>query len=163
MLEFKKVSSTQDIQETHELAREIWNQHFICILSQDQIDYMVNKFQSVEAITQQISEGYEYYNFVLGTEKIGYFGICPKEDNTLFLSKLYIKKKFRGNGYARQAFEFIKDIARKNGNTMIWLTCNRNNNAIPVYEKLGMEVIRSEITEIGHGYVMDDFVFGYKL
>lgn len=164
MLEFKKVVTPEEIQRTSDLAREIWNQHFICILSQDQIDYMVDKFQSAEAISKQIiEEGYEYYNFVLDGEKIGYFGICEKPDNTLFLSKLYIKKSFRRKGYARQAFEFIKEKGRKNGNTMIWLTVNIHNNAIAVYEKLGMKIIRSEITEIGHGYVMDDHIFGYEL
>ncbi len=164
MLEFKKVVTPEEIKETSELAREIWNQHFICILSQNQIDYMVDKFQSEKAITEQIEqEGYQYYNFVLDGEKIGYFAICEKPDNTLFLSKLYIKKSFRGNGYARQAFEFIKDIAHKNGNTMIWLTVNIHNNAVPIYEKLGMKRIRSEITEIGHGYVMNDHIYGFEV
>ena len=164
MLEFKKVVTPEEIKETSELAREIWNQHFICILSQDQIDYMVDKFQSEKAITEQIEqEGYQYYNFVLDGEKIGYFAICEKPDNTLFLSKLYIKKSFRGNGYARQAFEFIKDIAHKNGNTMICLTVNIHNNAVPIYEKLGMKRIRSEITEIGHGYVMNDHIYGFEV
>ena len=76
MLEFKKVVTPEEIKETSELAREIWNQHFICILSQDQIDYMVDKFQSEKAITEQIEqEGYQYYNFVLDGEKIGYFSV----------------------------------------------------------------------------------------
>lgn len=164
MLEFEKVISSEQMKATSDLAREIWNQHFICILSQDQIDYMVDEFQSPKAIAAQINnEGYEYYNFVLDGERIGYFGICEKPDNTLFISKLYIKKSFRGNSYARQAFEFIKDKARNNGNTMIWLTVNIHNNAIKIYEKLGMKRIRSEITEIGHGYVMDDHIYGFKL
>ena len=57
----------------------------------------------------------------------------------------------------------VSDIARKNGNTMIWLTVNIHNNAVPIYEKMGMKRIRSEITEIGHGYVMDDHIYGFEL
>ncbi len=122
---------------------------------------MLDNFQSEAAITEQIkTDGYEYYNFVLDGVPIGYFGICEKDNNTLFLSKLYLKKEYRGNGYALKAFEFIKDIARKNGNTNVWLTVNKHNyDTIAIYKKFGMEIIRSEITDIDNGYVMDDYVF----
>ena len=164
MLEFKAVKSDEEIKNTAKLAKQIWNQHFITIISQSQIDYMVEKFQSEKAMTKQISEGYTYYNFILDGEVIGYFGICPKEDNTLFLSKLYLKKEYRGNGYARRAFEFMKKLAEEKGYSMIWLTVNKHNDStIAVYKKFGMEVIREEVTDIGNGYVMDDFVFGYKI
>lgn len=164
MLTFEKVTTKESIKKTAELAKEIWNNYFITIISQGQIDYMIDKFQSERALTEQIKSGYEYYNFVLDGEIIGYFAVCPKEDNTLFLSKLYLQKNHRGKGYARKAFEFIKDIARKNEYTMIWLTVNKHNDdTIEIYKKFGMEIIRSEVTDIGSGYVMDDFVFGYKM
>lgn len=164
MLTFEIVKTKDEIAETARLAEEIWNQHFITIISKGQIDYMLEKFQSEKAMTQQISEGYTYYNFVLDNIIIGYFVICPKEDNTLFLSKLYLKQEYRGNGYARQAFEFIKKLAKDKGFQMIWLTVNKHNDdTVAVYKKLGMEVIRTEVTDIGNDYVMDDFVFGYKL
>lgn len=164
MLKFKKVSTSEEIKATAELANEIWNDHFVDIIGQDQTDYMVEKFQSEKAMTEQISGGYEYYNFVIDGSAVGYFAICPEKNNTLFLSKLYIKKAYRGKGYARQAFEFIKEIAKLNGNTMVWLTVNKyNNNTIAVYKKLGMKTIRSQITDIGNGFVMDDYVFGYEI
>ena len=47
---------------------------------------------------------------------------------------------------------------------MIWLTVNkRNDDSIAIYKKFGMEIIRSEVTDIGSGYVMDDYVFGYHM
>ena len=164
MLTFEKVTTQENIQKTAELAKEIWNNYFITIITQSQIDYMIDKFQSEMSMTEQIKSGYEYYNFVLNGEIIGYFAVCPKEDNTLFLSKLYLKKAHRGNGYARKAFEFIKQLAMEKGCNLIWLTVNkRNDDSIAIYKKFGMEIIRSEVTDIGSGYVMDDFVFGYKL
>lgn len=163
MLTFEKVNTQESIRKTAELAKEIWNNYFITIITQSQIDYMIDKFQSEMSMTEQIKSGYEYYNFVLDNEIIGYFAVCPKEDNTLFLSKLYLKKAYRGNGYARKAFEFIKQLAKEKGCNMIWLTVNKHNDdSIAIYKKFGMEIIRSEVTDIGSGYVMDDFVFGYK-
>lgn len=164
MLSFHKVQNKQDIKQTAELAEEIWNQHFIKILSQEQINYMVQKFQSEHAMTSQIQNGYSYYMFDLDGEKIGYFAVCPENDKTLFLSKLYIKKEYRGNGYASKAFEFIKEIARENNLYRVWLTVNRNNSdTIAVYKHFGMNIIREQVTDIGNNFVMDDFVFAYDL
>ena len=164
MLEFKKVLTQKDTELTAELAKEIWNQHFVPLIGQGQVDYMLEHFQSESAMAKQIESGYEYYQFMLDKTAIGYFAICPEEDNTLFLSKLYLKQECRGRGYARQAFEYIKDIATSNGNTMVWLTVNKHNdNTISVYKKFGMKIIRSQVTDIGNGYVMDDYVFGNEL
>lgn len=164
MLTFKKVESEEQIKQTAQLAKEIWNNYFITIITQSQIDYMIDKFQSEMSMAEQIKSGYEYYNFVLNGEIIGYFAVCTKEDKTLFLSKLYLKKAHRGNGYARKAFEFIKQLAKDKECSMIWLTVNKHNDdSIAIYKKFGMEIIRSEVTDIGSGYVMDDFVFGYKV
>ena len=47
---------------------------------------------------------------------------------------------------------------------MIWLTVNKHNNGtIAVYKKFGMKIIRSQVTDIGNGFVMDDYVFGYDI
>lgn len=164
MLEFKKAETTDDIALTALLAHEIWNQHFVPLIGQAQVDYMLENFQSEKAMTEQIEKGYEYYHFVLDGEVIGYLAVCPEKDNTLFLSKLYLKKEYRGRGFARKAFEFIKEIAKNNGNKMIWLTVNKHNNGtIAVYKKFGMKIIRSQVTDIGNGFVMDDYVFGYDI
>lgn len=164
MLTFEKITSDDQIRQTAEIANEIWHQHFSSILSTEQIDYMVEKFQSYPALKNQIDSGYEYYAFIIDGVQAGYFGICEKPDNTLFLSKLYLKKEYRGNSYASKAFEFIKNIGRQNGNTMVWLTVNKyNDSSIAVYKHWGMEIIRDEVTDIGGGFVMDDYVFGLRL
>lgn len=164
MLTFEKILSDEQIKQTAALANEIWHQHFSGIISDGQIDYMVKKFQSYESLKSQIEAGYEYYGFFIDGSQAGYFGICEKPDNTLFLSKLYLKKEYRGRGYASKAFDFIRNIGRKNGNTMVWLTVNKHNDpTIEVYKHWGMEIIRTEVTDIGNGYVMDDYVFGLEL
>lgn len=164
MLKFKKVSTAQEINITAKLAKEIWTDHFVNIIGQEQTDYMIENFQSEKAMTEQIKSGYEYYNFIVNGEVVGYFAIRQQDDNTLFLSKLYLKKSYRGNGYARQAFDYIKDIAKRNSNTMVWLTVNKyNDNTIAVYKKIGMQLLCSQVTDIGNGFVMDDYVFGYQI
>ena len=92
MLTFKKVTTGEEIKETAQLAHNIWNQHFVSIIGQAQTDYMLENFQSENAMAKQIEDGYEYFQFILDNKPIGYFGVCKEEDNTLFLSKLYLKK-----------------------------------------------------------------------
>lgn len=164
-MEIEKVVTENDIKETEQLAQEIWKQHFITIISMEQIEYMLDKFQSKEAITDQIeNQNYEYYYFSEKGKKIGYMGFCEMEDKTLFLSKIYILKKYRGKGYARQGFEFLKKVGRGRGLTKIWLTVNKNNSiTINIYKNLGMYIERELQTDIDDGYIMDDYVFAYDL
>ena len=164
MLAFENITDDEGLQKNAALADEIWHEYFAFLLSPEQIDYMVDKFQSYDAMRSQLAQGYSYYGILADGVQAGYFCICEKPDNTLFLSKLYLKKEYRGKGFASKAFEKIKNIAAENGNTMVWLTVNKHNDhSINVYKHWGMEVIRSEVTDIGCGFVMDDYVFGFKL
>ena len=53
----------------------------------------------------------------------------------------------------------IIDLCRDNGLSMIYLTVNKQNlSSIAVYEKLGFVRARELVTEIGNGFVMDDYV-----
>ena len=81
-----------EIQAIAALANEIWHQHFIPIIGEAQVEYMVEKFQSYSAISCQIKEnGYEYFRIYINDIFAGYTGVHSEAD-ALFLSKLYIKK-----------------------------------------------------------------------
>ncbi len=151
---------TEELQrEAAALADEIWHEHYETILGIAQVDYMVEKYQSEEAIKAQIEqEGYEYYLLKCFGGTCGYLSIKIEKD-ALFLSKFYIAKKFRGRGIARQAMGFLENICRDKGLTRIWLTVNRyNTNSIRIYERLGFAKVGTQITEIGSGFVMDDYL-----
>ena len=153
----EKVTTETQIETVARLAFEIWNQHFTSIIGKAQVDYMVEKFQSKKAISEQIEEGYSYYLLKADGDYIGYTGICPREDE-LFLSKLYIRASQRGKGYGRKAVQFIEDIARKKGLDEITLTVNKNNtDTIRAYEKFGFKNLGPTVQDIGGGFVMDDY------
>ena len=92
MLEFVKCETDHKLRRTAEMAMDIWHECFEGVISDEQIDYMVENFQSFAAIKRQVgSENYEYYNFVLDGTRIGYFAVAPQSDNTMMLSKLYME------------------------------------------------------------------------
>lgn len=92
MFDWVKIETDEQIKELCDLAREIWNEYSICFTSQEQIDYMLEKFQSEQAVKGQISfQNYLYYFLEEDGENFGYFAVQKQKDN-LFLSKIYIKK-----------------------------------------------------------------------
>lgn len=163
MLDFVEVK-LYEINEFAKLTSEIWHEYWTCILSDKQIDYMVDKFQSEKAITNQINnENYTYFYIMYNNQKTGYIGLSNKQDY-LFLSKLYIKKEYRNNGLGTKAFDFIKQFAENNGYNKIQLTVNKyNKNTIKAYNKWGFKTIDSVVTDIGNGFVMDDYIMKYLI
>lgn len=156
-LEIQSIHDAQDVTRLATLAHTIWNEYFPPLIGQAQVDYMVERFQSVTAITQQITEGYEYYLLVLEGQAAGYVCIKPEHDQRLFLSKLYILGRHRGRGLARRALAFIENRARESACTAVHLTCNKGNTAaISAYERLGFVHTGTVIMDIGQGFVMDD-------
>lgn len=160
-LNFTEVKTDTQIETAAALADEIWHEFFPTVLSAEQIDYMVEKFQSAQAMKEQLkSEGYKYFLLLNGGTRVGYIAIRHDSDGRLFLSKLYIKKEHRGKGFATEVFEFLKRYCRENGLNAVWLTVNKHNaTAISVYEKRGFRRIGEGVTDIGNGFVMDDFYF----
>ena len=158
-----RVKNNDDIKVLAKLTSEIWHEYWPIILSSEQIDYMVEKFQSEKAIQNQYAnEHYTYWFINLNGENIGYFGLSERTDY-LFLSKLYIKKDFRSQGFGHKAFDEIKKIAAEKHYNEIQLTVNKyNSNTIAAYKKWRLEIIDAVVTDIGSGFVMDDYIMSYK-
>lgn len=157
-ISIEEVRTEEEITELCVMAKGIWEEYFTPIIGEGQVAYMLDKFQSPPAVTAQLQEGYRYYRFIRQGEYIGYTGIHP-EEKELFLSKLYLKKEYRGKGYARQALTFLEEFCGREGLQSIYLTVNRHNDStIVIYRKLGFETIREQKADIGDGYYMDDFV-----
>lgn len=156
-----EVKDTRQVEAVARLAEQIWNQHFTPIIGKQQVDYMLDNFQSVAAIKTQLKQGYQYYLFDNAKGYFGYTAVQPR-GKELFLSKLYIKKSRRGKGYGRQALAFVESLAVMLDKSLVSLTVNRNNTStIKVYEKLGYELSGEVVKDIGGGFVMDDFTM-YK-
>lgn len=160
--ELEKVRDER-ISEICKLAKVIWSEHYLPIIGQSQVDYMLGKFQSEDAVREQIIEGYSYFIIKNDGKNCGYVAIQPQGDK-LFLSKFYIHSNFRGKGLGRKTFDFVVEFARKLNLPKIKLTVNKyNDNSVAVYKKLGLILVDSIISDIGNGFVMDDYVFEYEI
>ena len=152
-----EVTSENEIAVVEELARRIWTEHYTPIIGKDQVEYMLDKFQSKAAISIQIkSEGYLYFLIEEG-KYIGYIGVQSK-GRELFLSKIYIEASKRGKGFGKKAIQFLENLARRLSLEKISITVNKNNvKTIKAYGKMGFKNLGPVVHDIGNGFIMDDF------
>lgn len=165
-LEFVPVLTEEDIKNVSVVADDIWHEYWPGILSYTQVDYMVDKFQSEQAIGNDIKEnGYEYWFLKNGGRIVGYTGgKTEQENNRYFISKIYLYAQERGKGYASAVIAFYEKLCRERKLNSMYLTVNKYNEmATRAYISKGFEVIDSVVTSIGEGFVMDDFIMEKKI
>ncbi|OGW39847.1 MAG: GNAT family N-acetyltransferase [Nitrospirae bacterium GWD2_57_9] len=154
---FLAVSTEAHIEMVEALAREIWTEHYTPIIGSGQVAYMLDRFQSRQAIAAQIRSGVLYFLMQDTGGPIGYLAVQPKGEE-LFLSKIYVASSLRLKGHGRRAIEFIESLARARGSRKIVLTVNKNNRkAIAAYERMGFKRAKEVVQDIGSGFVMDDY------
>ena len=157
MIEFCAVSSKKDLLAIEEMASTIWREHYIPIVGRLQVEYMLANFQSAESMKEQIKEGSIYYILKLEELPIGYLSFRV-ESETLFLSKIYILSEYLGKKFGKSAMLFVEQKGKEAGCSELYLTVNKNNkNSIIAYTKIGFQNIGPRITDIGSGFIMDDY------
>lgn len=165
MQSLNSVVDLEDIKAVARLAHEIWNEHFVAIIGQSQVDYMLAHFQSESAIASQLETGQEYYLLRLNAEAVGYLSLVVDQSNArMMISKIYIRRAARGAGLGQYLLDRVKSRCKKEGIDLIWLTVNRDNSeSIEWYRKRGFKVTREVKKDIGGNYYMDDFVMEMSL
>ncbi len=139
------------------LATIVWTEHYTPIIGSKQVTYMLDKYQSENAIEKQINEGAYYFLIRYNGKDVGYFSYYKKE-TSLFLSKFYVLNSYRGKSIGKKAISFIEKKTNELNCNTISLTVNKyNSNSIKAYEKMGFKKIKDIVTDIGNGFVMDDF------
>ncbi|MFT4070881.1 MAG: GNAT family N-acetyltransferase [Dysgonamonadaceae bacterium] len=153
----------EKIPEIVKIAREVWPITFGDILTSEQIDYMMNRMYSEESLLNQLlHQNHRYFLAGFQDEYWGYISIEHHSENShkTKIHKAYIHSSKQGGGIGRRLFDFAANEALKNGDKAIYLNVNKyNTKAIAFYEKYGMSNVKSEIIDIGNGYIMDDFVY----
>ncbi|NMH89626.1 GNAT family N-acetyltransferase [Flavivirga algicola] len=158
MIEIKKADNTTDFKIIEKLAKEILHEVYDPIIPAEHTDYFLTKFQSVNAIENQIkNENFSYFLLNYDTKNAGYLGI-QKMIKKLILSKLYILKSFRGIKIGKTALRYVNRFAMENGIERIELIVNRQNqNTINIYLKNEFKIVESIINSFPNGYSIEDY------
>lgn len=148
-----------DIELIRDLTFKVWPQTYASILTQEQIEYMLEKMYSKLSLEKQmVAEGCQFIIVYDGDKPIGFASFGEIAPSIYKLHKLYILQTVQGKGAGRFAIDYIINKIAPLGATALQLQVNRYNKAKSFYEKLGFEEIDKIKLDIGGGFFMDDFV-----
>lgn len=143
-----------------DLAYKIWPDAYGEILSEAQLDYMLENFYAIPALEAQMEN---HHIFLLAEENGIFYGFAAYEVNCnatgkTKLHKIYVLPETQGKGLGKLLLAEVEKAALQAGNHILFLNVNRYNIAQEFYKRLGFEIVHEEDIEIGNGYLMEDFV-----
>lgn len=158
-----RYASLKDVPLIRSLAQQIWPQTYASIISQKQIDYMMEMMYSEDAIQQQMMNNIQFIISCNSGIPVGFAGFNEIEPSIYKLHKIYVLSSQQGKGTGRFMIDQIIDDIKSKGAIALRLNVNRNNTAKQFYEKIGFIEIASEDIDIGGGFFMNDYVMEKKL
>jgi diamine N-acetyltransferase len=157
-------AAVDDIPLIRKLTFRVWPQTYAAIISQEQIDFMLEKMYSEASLTRQMTtEGCSFILVYENTCPVGFASFGELEPGLWKLHKIYILPNQQGKGTGRYAIDHIINIIKQQGAKTLQLQVNRYNKAKEFYERLGFTVINTADFDIGNGFFMNDYVMERKL
>ncbi|MFL9844005.1 GNAT family N-acetyltransferase [Flavobacterium rhizosphaerae] len=147
------------------IAKKVWPVAYKNILTQEQMEYMLQMMYSTQALHRQMREaGHVFYLAVIDNSCVGFisFEISYMPGQTK-IHKLYVLPDIQTKGIGTALIEYAGNIATAQNNTHLILNVNRYNNAVYFYKKNDFTIIGSEDIDIGNGYLMEDYIMKKQL
>ncbi|MGO8836367.1 MAG: N-acetyltransferase family protein [Limisphaerales bacterium] len=144
-----------------ELAGVIWRACYPGIITHAQIDYMLARMYSLDVLRNEIrSQGICYDLLLVDGKPVGFASYGPTpEPGVVKLHKLYLLPGMQGRGLGSRLLQHVEREVRANGARRLILSVNkRNTKAIKTYQRNGFVIAESVVTDIGGGFIMDDYV-----
>jgi ribosomal protein S18 acetylase RimI-like enzyme len=142
------------------ISERTWPSTYGHIISQEQIDFMLDWMYSDESLATQFEKGHQFFIAQLNGSDIGFCSVSKSDDGhgDHKLNKLYILPNIQKSGAGTALLNKAIEIAKAAGSTSLFLQVNKHNNAYEFYLKKGF-IKESEFKfDIGNGFYMDDYV-----
>jgi diamine N-acetyltransferase len=162
VLSIRNAAAT-DIPLIRELTFKVWPQTYAAIISEEQINFMLEMMYSETSLQQQMNDGCQFIIVYDESEPVGFAAYQETVPSVFKLHKIYVLSSQQGKGTGRFAIEYIISNIKQQGATALQLQVNRNNKAKDFYEKLGFTVIEEADFDIGNGFFMNDYVMEKKI
>jgi GNAT superfamily N-acetyltransferase len=156
-----KAASEGDIALVQRLADVTWRRHYPGILGAEQIDYMLARGYSRDALLEFVtSPDAGLALAVRDGRALGFAAWYRLEGGrSAKLDKLYVLPDHHGEGIGRALIEHVVAWARTAGCGAVTLNVNRHNTtSVRAYERCGFSIRERGDFSIGNGFVMEDFI-----
>ena len=151
-----------DLRYVQDLSERVLPDTFYGVLTTEQIDYMLDKLYSQDAIRQEHDrDDHRYLIARADGERSGYALIIRQGPDLFFLPKIYVEENRRSRGVGTALIRRVIALVREShpGPFTIEVKLNRHNRARAFYAKLGFVKIREEMTEIAEDIAISQEVF----
>ena len=149
-----------------DLAGVIWRACYPGIITHAQIDYMLARMYSLDVLRDEIrSQGIRYDQLLVDGKPAGFASYGPtSEAGVMKLHKLYVLPEMQGRGLGSSLLQHVEREVRAGAGRRLILSVNkRNTKAITAYQRNSFVIAESVVTDIGGGFVMDDYVMAKEL
>lgn len=165
-LSFTPAASDADIALLRDLASRIWPPTFSPILPPAQIPYMLRIMYAPDVIRAELDSGIRWVVVRADSTPVGYlsWGPAPDLPSVAKLHKVYLLPSCHSRGIGQLMLDHALNACRDEGYVRVVLAVNkRNDRAIRAYRRRGFALASEIVTDIGSGFVMDDFLMSIDL
>ncbi len=155
-----------DLPAVAELADTVWRSHYRGIISDRQIDYMLDRMYQPTTLRQQLATGHRFVCAAYGPLIVAFasFSGSLEDLSEGQIHKLYVHPDHQHQGLGVRLIDYLAGSLRTLGRRCVTLTVNRRNiTAINFYFKVGFTIRSVVDIDIGQGFVMKDFVMAKPL
>ncbi|WP_118972312.1 GNAT family N-acetyltransferase [Taibaiella koreensis] len=158
-------ASPLEVEVIRSLIQRIWKPTYKEILSDDQMDYMLERMYDAGTLQQQMQQGHTFLILSADRTPLGFAGFeyDYPEAGTCKLHKIYLLPETQGQGMGKMLLNAVAESAVANGQQRLLLNVNRYNKALDFYRHYGFEIVGEEDIDIGKGYFMNDYLMGLSL
>lgn len=179
-------ANAADLPVVAELAGVIWRACYPGIITHAQVNYMLAQMYALDTLREEIrSRGICYDLLFVDGRPAGFASYGPAKETTVpdclsrsmggpprcgvrtaqrtvpafKLHKLYLLPELHGRGLGSRLLQHCVQAVRVAGARCLFLSVNkRNTKAIAAYKRNGFIIADSVVTDIGGGFVMDDYI-----
>jgi GNAT superfamily N-acetyltransferase len=155
-----------DLPAISELAGVIWRASYPGIITHAQIDYMLARMYSLDVLRDEIrSHGIRYDLLLVDGKPAGFASYgSTAGPGVMKLHKLYLLPEMHACGLGSLLLQHVeREVCAGAGRRLILSVNKRNSRAIAAYQRNGFVVADSVVTDIGGGFVMDDYIMAKEL
>ena len=151
------------------ISERTWPSTYGHIISQEQIDFMLEWMYSDASLEKQMNTGCEFFIANLNGDDVGFCSVSPEEEENNStekvagakphkLNKLYVLPSAQGTGAGKALLNKSIEVAKASGSSSLFLQVNKQNDAYTFYLKHGFVKEQEFKFDIGNGFFMDDYL-----
>lgn len=177
-----RTANLEDRALIRSISERTWPSTYGHIISQEQIDFMLDWMYSETSLATQMNTGCEFYiasnkNENGDWDAVGFCSVSvemkdaspqdtsPQIETNLIdlnkqhkLNKLYVLPSAQGTGAGKALLNKAIEVAKTAGSSSLFLQVNKLNTAYTFYLKHGFIKASEFKFDIGNGFFMDDYV-----